>query len=75
MKEFLGKWDDVYEYDDSPEAAKEAVNKLIMFLARTGVPPVGESLYQSEQVQEEAIDLVADIIENALKFTEKEVGK
>lgn len=75
MKEFLGKWDDVYEYDDSPEAAKEAVNKLIMFLARTGVSPVGESLYQSEQVHEEAIDLIADIVENALKFTEKEVGK
>jgi len=74
MKEFLGKWD-VYEYDDSPEAAKETVDKLIMFLARTGVSPVRESLYQSEQVQEEAIDLVADIIENALKFTEKEVGK
>lgn len=75
MKEFLGKWDDVYEYDDSPEAAKEAVDKLIMFLVRTGVSPVRESLYQSEQVHEEAIDLVADIIENALKFTEKEVGK
>lgn len=72
MKEFLGKWDDVYEYDDSPEAAKEAVDKLIMFLARTGISPVGESLYQSERVQEEAIDLVVDIIENALRFTEKE---
>ena len=72
MKEFLGKWDDVYEYDDSPEAAKEAVNKLIMFLARIGVSPVGESLYQSERVHEEAIDLVVDIIENALRFTEKE---
>ena len=46
-----------------------------MFLARTGVSPVGESLYQSEQVHEEAIDLIADIIENALRFTEKEAGK
>ena len=73
MKEFIGKWDDVYEYDDSPEAAKEAVDKLIMFLARTGVSPNGESLYQSDQVHEEVIDLVADIIENALRFTEKEV--
>lgn len=71
MKEFLGKWDDVYKYDDSPEAAKEAVNKIIMFLARTGVSPVGESLYQSDRAQEEAIDLVVDIIVNALKFTEK----
>ncbi|OAM16983.1 hypothetical protein A7P85_04250 [Eikenella corrodens] len=70
MKEFIGKWDDVYEYDDSPEAAKEAVDKLIMFLARTGVSPNGESLYQSDQVHEEVIDLVADIIENALRFTE-----
>lgn len=75
MKEFIGKWDDVYEYDDSPEAAKEAVDKLIMFLARTGVSPNGESLYQSDQVHEEVIDLVADIIENALRFTEKEVRK
>ena len=57
------------------EAQFQLGYKLIMFLARTGVSPVGESLYQSEQVQEEAIDLVADIIENALKFTEKEVGK
>ena len=75
MKEFLGKWDDVYEYDDSPEAAKEAVGKVIMFLARTGISPSDESLYQSDRAHEEAIDLVADIIENALKFTEKEVGK
>ena len=75
MKEFIGKWDDVYEYDDSPEAAKEAVDKLIMFLARTGVSPYAESLYQSDQVHEEVIDLVADIIENALRFTEKEVRK
>lgn len=75
MKEFIGKWDDVYEYDDSPEAAKEAVDKLIMFLARTGVSPVAESLYQSDQAHEEAIDVVADIIENALRFTEKEVRK
>ena len=75
MKEFIGRLDDVYEYDDSPEAAKEAVDKLIMFLARTGVSPNGESLYQSDQVHEEVIDLVADIIENALRFTEKEVRK
>jgi len=73
MKEFLGKWDDVYEYDDSPEAAKEAVDKLIMFLVRTGVSPDGESLYQSDQVHEEAIDLVVDIIENTLRC--KEVRK
>ena len=73
MKEFLGKWDDVYEYDDSPEAAKEAVDKLIMFLVRTGVSPVRESLYQSDQVHEEAIDLVVDIIENTLRC--KEVRK
>ena len=70
MKEFLGKWDDVYEYDDSPEAAKEAVDKLIMFLVRTGVSPDGESLYQSDQVHEEAIDLVVDIIENTLRCKE-----
>lgn len=73
MKEFLGKWGDVYEYDDSPEAAKEAVDKLIMFLVRTGVSPDGESLYQSDQVHEEAIDLVVDIIENTLRC--KEVRK
>lgn len=73
MKEFAGKWDDVYEYDDSPEAAKETVDKLIMFLARTGVSPDGESLYQSDQVHEEVIYLVADIIENTLRF--KEVRK
>lgn len=73
MKEFLGKWDDVYEYDDSPEAAQEAVDKLIMFLVRTGVSPDGESLYQSDQVHEEAIDLVVDIIENTLRC--KEVRK
>lgn len=73
MKEFLGKWDDVYGYDDSPEAAKEAVDKLIMFLVRTGVSPDGESLYQSDQVHEEAIDLVVDIIENTLRL--KEVRK
>lgn len=72
MKEFLGKWDDVYEYDDSPEAAKEVVDKVIMFLARTGVSPIDESLYQSDKAQEESIDLVVDIIVNALKFTEKE---
>ena len=72
MKEFLGKLDDVYEYDDSPEAAKEVVDKVIMFLARTGVSPADESLYQSDKAQEESIDLVVDIIVNALKFTEKE---
>lgn len=75
MKEFLGKWDDVYEYDDSPEAAKEAVDKVIMFLGRTGISPSDEILYQSEIAQIEAIDLVVDIIVNALKFTEKEVRK
>jgi hypothetical protein len=75
MKEFLGKWDDVYEYDDSPEAAKEAVDKVVMFLGRTGIPPSDESLYQSDRAQEEAIDLVVDIIVNALKFTEKEARK
>lgn len=72
MKEFLGKWDDVYEYDDSPEAAKEVVDKVIMFLGRIGISPNDESLYQSDKAQEESIDLVVDIIVNALKFTEKE---
>ena len=38
-------------------------------------PPSDESLYQSDRAQEEAIDLVVDIIVNALKFTEKEVRK
>ena len=75
MKEFMGKWDDVYEYDDSPEAAKEAVDKVIMFLGRTGISPSDDILYQSEIAQIEAIDLVVDIILNALKFTEKEVRK
>ena len=57
-----------YEYDDSNEAAQEAVKIILDFINRFGLLPDDESLFQRDIDHMEFAQLLSDVLNKGLKF-------